>query len=109
MRSPRTEKDDHPGPTGRRHIATGGDAVQSVLICTPVTLPSRWGPRNPGHTAPASVLSGASAAGVNGSFTGLTAGLASDGTMSAFSGAGAGAGVSAAGLTGGGAGGKAPD
>src|SRR6266851_3779206 len=107
MRSPRTAKDDHPGPTGRRHIATGGDVVQSVLICTPATMPSRWGPRNPGHTAPASARSGAPPAGVNGSVAGFLPDLAPDSTMAGFSGAGAG--VSATGLTGGGADGKLPD
>src|SRR6266700_1796130 len=94
MRSPRTAKDDQPGPTGRRHIATGGDAVQSVLICTPPTLPSRWGPRNPGHTATVSAPPGASTAGVDGSVAGFS---------------GAGAEGSTTGLTGRGAAGKAPD
>src|SRR6266851_5728363 len=102
MRSPRIAKDDQPGPTGRRHIATGGDVVQSVLIRTPVTMPSRWGPRNPGHTAPASAPSG-----VNGSVAGFLPDLAPDGTITGFSGAGAG--VSATDPTGGGAGGKAPE
>src|SRR5438876_3986176 len=101
MRSSRTAKDDQPGPTGRRHIATGGDAVQSVLICTPATLPSRWGPRNPGHTAPVSAPSGISNAGVDASVAGFSL------TTTRFSGAG-GAGVSATGLTGGGAAGKTP-
>src|ERR1700675_2594176 len=105
MRSPRTAKDDQPGPTGRRHIATGGDVVQSVLICTPRTMPSRWGPRNPGHTASASAPSGVTTAGVNGSVAGFLPDFAPDSTMTGISGAG----VSAAGLTGGGAGGKAPD
>src|SRR6266851_10430852 len=98
MRSLRTAKDDQPGPTGRRHIATGGDVVQSVLICTPATMPSRWGPRNPGHTAPASARSGVPPAGVNGSVAGFLPDLAPDSTMAGFSGAG----VSATGLTGGG-------
>src|SRR2546422_7850429 len=107
MRSPRTAKDDQPGPTGCRHMATGGDVVQSVLICTPATMPSRWGPRNPGHTAPASDPSGAPRAGVNGSVAGFLPDLAPDWTMTGSSGAGAA--VSATGLTGGGAEGKAPD
>src|SRR5688572_16484634 len=50
MRSPRTAKDDQPGPTGGRHSSTGGDFVQSVAIRTPGTAPSRAGPRNPGHS-----------------------------------------------------------
>src|ERR1022692_1664609 len=50
MRPPRTANDDHPGPTGRRHSATGGDAVQSVLMRTPGTISSRWGPRKPGQS-----------------------------------------------------------
>src|SRR5215472_13455212 len=54
MRSPWTAKDDQPGPIGRRHMATGGDACQSALIRTPATTPSRWGPRKPGQSAPAS-------------------------------------------------------
>src|SRR2546426_8651224 len=107
MRSPRTAKDDQPGPTGRRQIATGGDVVQSVLICTPATLPSRWGPRNPGHTAPASAPSATPLSEVKGSVAGFLADLAPDSTMTGFSGAGAG--VSATGLTGGGAGGRLPD
>ena len=49
MRSPRTAKDDQPGPTGRRHSSTGGDVVQSVSIRTPRTTPSRSGPRKPGQ------------------------------------------------------------
>src|SRR6266487_4144559 len=89
MRSPRTAKDDQPGPTGRRHTLTGGDVVQSVLICTPATLPSRWGPRNPGHTAPASAPWGAPPAGVKGSVAGFSPDLAPDSTMTGFSGAGA--------------------
>src|SRR5436190_23949016 len=107
MRPPRTAKDDQPGPTGRRHIATGGDVVQSVLICTPATMPSRWGPRNPGHTAPASALSRVPPPEVNGSVAGFLPDLGPDSTMTGFSAAGTG--VSATGLTGGGAGGKAPD
>ena len=45
-----TAKDDQPGPIGRRHSSTGGDAAQSVLIRTPRTTPSRSGPRKPGHS-----------------------------------------------------------
>ena len=45
-----TANDDHPGPTGRRHSCTGGDADQSVAIRTPRTTPSRFGPRKPGHS-----------------------------------------------------------
>src|SRR5688572_23173729 len=51
MRSPLTAKDDQPGPTGRRHICTGGLPDQSVSIFTPRTMPSRFGPRKPGHAA----------------------------------------------------------
>ena len=39
IRSPRTAKDDQPGPTGLCHIFAGGDADQSVLICTSATRP----------------------------------------------------------------------
>src|SRR5437868_13675419 len=101
MRSPPTAKDDQPGPTGRRHIATGGDVVQSVLICTPATIPSRWGPRNPGQAASASAPSGTALAGVSDSVAGFLS------TTTAFSGAGAA--VSATGFTGGGADGNSPD
>src|SRR5215471_14214628 len=59
MRPPRTAKDDQPGPTGLRHSATGGDAVQSVLIRTPGTLSSRCGPRKPDQEAPVSTSAGA--------------------------------------------------
>src|ERR1039457_2974830 len=59
MRPPRTAKDDQPGPTGRRHSATGGDAVQSVLIRTPGMTSSRWGPRKPGQMGPVSASAGA--------------------------------------------------
>src|ERR1035438_3931434 len=57
--------DDQPGPIGRRHSWTGGDADQSVAIRTPGTMASRWGPRKPGQPAPVSA-----AAGVAGSFAG---------------------------------------
>src|SRR5258705_5749362 len=53
MRPPWTAKDDQPGPIGRRQSSTGGDAAQSVMICTPGIIPSRRGPRNPGHSGPA--------------------------------------------------------
>src|SRR5688572_25578010 len=49
--SPRTANDDQPGPTGRRQISTGGDALQSVSMRMLRTMPSRNGPRNPGHSA----------------------------------------------------------
>src|SRR5688500_19546666 len=52
MCPPRTAKDDHPGPIGRRHNSTGGDLAQSVSIVTPRTMLSRAGPRKPGHSAP---------------------------------------------------------
>src|SRR5579871_2741191 len=51
MRPLLTEKDDHPGPTGLRHSATGGEDFQSVLMRVPGTIPSRCGPRNPGQSA----------------------------------------------------------
>src|SRR5688500_1987811 len=51
MRSPRTANDDQPGPIGRRHNATGGVCDQSVSISNPRTMPSRFGPRKPGHSA----------------------------------------------------------
>ena len=51
MRPSRTAKDDQPGPTGRRHSSTGGDADQLVSIRTPGMTPSRWGPRKPGQSA----------------------------------------------------------
>src|SRR5262245_31768348 len=50
MRSPLTAKDDQPGPIGRRHSSFGGEADQSVLMCTAAAIPSRWGPRNPGQS-----------------------------------------------------------
>src|SRR5439155_24963423 len=56
--SPRTAKDDQPGPTGRRHISTGGEADQSVLMRTPGTMSSRFGPRKPGHSGPFRVRAG---------------------------------------------------
>src|ERR1035438_10663041 len=73
MRPPRTAKDDQPGPTGRRHSATGGDAVQSVLIRTPGMTSSRWGPRKPGQMGPVSASAGA-----GGSATGSLPDLATD-------------------------------
>src|ERR1043166_1734897 len=106
MRSPRTAKDDQPGPTGRRHIATGGDVFQSVLICAPETIPSRWGPRNPGHSAFDSVPLEVPTAGAAGSVAGCLGDFAGDRAMTGFSGTGAG--DSATGLTGGG-GGRWPD
>lgn len=51
---------------GRRHICTGGDPDQSVLIRTPRTMPSRLGPRKPGHSA--SLVGAGGAACVNESF-----------------------------------------
>src|SRR5580658_4723924 len=59
MRPLRTANDDQPGPTGRRHSATGGDALQSVLMRTPGTTSSRCGPRKPGQSAPVSDPAGA--------------------------------------------------
>src|SRR6266403_285039 len=60
MRSSLMAKEDHPGPTAWRQSATGGDAVQSVLICTPcTTTPSRRGPRKPDQSAFASAFGGA--------------------------------------------------
>src|SRR5262245_41450945 len=61
MRSLRTENDDQPGPMGRRQSSTGGDADQFVLMRTPRMMPSRCGPRNPGHAAGGSSLAGAGA------------------------------------------------
>src|SRR5947207_13057480 len=58
MRPPWTAKDDQPGPIGRRHSSTGGDAAQSVAIRTPGITPSRRGPRNPGQSGPATVADG---------------------------------------------------
>src|SRR5436190_1814997 len=55
---PRTAKDDQPGPTGRHHISTGGEADQSVLMRTPGMMSSRLGPRKPGHSARVRVLAG---------------------------------------------------
>ena len=83
MRPLRTAKDDQPGPTGRRQSATGGDAVQSVLIRTPVTMSSRWGPRKPGQSGPVSVSAGAGPG---------TTGLVADPATKRFSGEAAGAG-----------------
>src|SRR5438552_15133593 len=68
---PRTAKDDQPGPTGRRHISTGGEADQSVLMRTPGTMSSRFGPRKPGHSGPFRVtaeITGVSAAAATVSF-----------------------------------------
>src|SRR5262245_20839547 len=50
MWSPRTANEPHPGPTGRRQTSTGGEADQSVATLSPCTIPSRRGPRNPGHS-----------------------------------------------------------
>src|ERR1019366_3941530 len=94
MRPPRTAKDDQPGPTGRRHSATGGDAVQSVLIRTPGMTSSRWGPRKPGQIGPVSASAGAG---------GSAAGSLPDLAPSRFSG------VFAAAGTGGSAAGSLPD
>src|SRR6266536_212751 len=104
MRSPRTAKDDQPGPIGRRHNSTGGDLDQSVSICTPRTTPSRLGPRKPGQIA------GVSAAGGTGGVSGVFAAFGADvgGSGSARAGAGGGcsgvAGATAAGAGGGTAG-----
>src|SRR5690242_17383643 len=92
MRFPATENDDHPGPTSRRHICTGGAAVQSELIFAPLTTPSRRGPRNPGHSA--DVKTGVREV-VR--LTGVAVGFATravDGAGSAGAGAAAAAGVS---------------
>src|SRR5262249_36900715 len=62
--------------TGRCHSATGGEAVQSVLIRTPGMMSSRWGPRKPGHSATGS-------GGIDDSGTGAPPALAT----SCFSGA----------------------
>src|SRR5690349_2755089 len=62
-----TAKDDHPGPTGRRHISTGGDFDQSVSRLTPAITPSRRGPRKPGHSRrliEGSVVAGPASVGV---------------------------------------------
>ena len=45
------QRTTRPGPTGRRHISTGGDTSQLVAIVTARTTPSRAGPRKPGHSA----------------------------------------------------------
>src|SRR5260370_23724550 len=60
MRPAWTAKDDQPGPIGRRQSSTGGDAAQSVIMCTPGIIPSRRGPRNPGHSGPATAAAGVS-------------------------------------------------
>src|SRR5207249_3840505 len=89
MRSPRTAKDDQPGPIGRRHNSTGGDLDQSVSICTPRTTPSRLGPRKPGHSA--LVLTLTSARSVERAAASLPAGAGTRfSTVSAAAGAGAG-------------------
>src|ERR1022692_4847291 len=93
MRPPRTAKDDQPGPTGRRHSAAGGDAVQSVLIRTPGMTSSRWGPRKPGQMGPVSASAGA-----GGSATGSLPDLATSRFSGVF--AAAGTGGSAAGSLG---------
>src|SRR4029453_11899784 len=74
---PRADSDDQPGQPRRRHIGTGGDTAQSVLMRTLRTTLSRFGPRNPGHSA-----------GVTSSIAGAGAGTAG---FSAIGGAGVGA------------------
>src|ERR1022692_2920840 len=68
MRSSLTANEDHPGPTARRQSATGGDAVQSVLICTSWITPSRWGPRKPDQSARVSALGAAMATSLEADF-----------------------------------------
>ena len=70
---PWTAKDDQPGPIGRRHSSTGGDADQSVAMRAPRTMLLRSGPRKPGQSAPVSRAAGAGE-GVVGSSLALTLG-----------------------------------
>src|SRR5258707_15888630 len=92
MRSPWTAKDDHPGPIGRRHSSTGGDAVQSVTIRTPGITPSRRGPRKPGHSGLDTAAAGVSLDAAGGALAvvgaamagaGVTAGVAAGAAGSA--------------------------
>src|ERR1035438_6718794 len=64
--------DDQPGPIGRRHSWTGGDADQAVAIRTPGTMAGPWGPQRPAQLTPVSATGGAacSFAGAAGSFAG---------------------------------------
>src|SRR5258708_38410967 len=71
MRSPRTAKDDQPGPICRRHNSTGGEVDQSVLMRVPRMVLSRSAPRKPGHSAFVSA-----ATGVRGGATGWSLALA---------------------------------
>src|SRR5262245_44516946 len=82
MRSPSTAKDDQPGPIGRRHSSTGGDAAQSVAIHTPRTTPSRSGPRKPGQFAVAGAVAGAAAGAARGATGAPWAGAAEAATRS---------------------------
>src|SRR5258708_39806637 len=88
MRPLWTAKEDQPGPIGRRHSSTGGDAVQSVTIRTPGILPSRRGPRNPGQLGSAT---GAAVVSLGTALAGIGAGSVGTGITGGVAGADAGA------------------
>ena len=58
--------------------STGGDAVQSVAILTPRTMPSRAAPRKPGQAAGGSSFGTAGSAGVRSGTTGSGEGFSVD-------------------------------
>src|SRR5687767_11169401 len=74
MTSPSTANDDHPGPTGRRHTSTGGEADQSVATRTPRAIPVRPAPRKPGQSADVSCSRETGAAAALGALLGAGAG-----------------------------------
>src|SRR5690348_16413721 len=87
MRPAWTAKDDQPGPTGRRQSSTGGVVAQSVTICTPGIIPSRRGPRNPGHSGPATAAAGAPSGVAGATLAVVGAALAGAGVARAAAGA----------------------
>src|SRR5712671_5812965 len=95
MRSRWTAKDDQPGPIGRRHSSTGGDAVQSLTIRTPGIIPSRRGPRKPGHSGLDTAATGVSLSAAGTAVAG--AALAGAGVTAGVAGAASGAAGSASG------------
>src|SRR4029450_12946114 len=71
---------------GRRHISTGGEVDQLVLICTPRTTPSRFIPLNPGHSGLAIVSGSTSATAVAAAASGFsTFSVATAGAAGGFS------------------------
>src|SRR5258708_6986016 len=90
MRSSWTAKDDHPGPIGRRHSSTSGDAAQSVTIRTPGIIPSRRGPRKPGHSGLDTAAAGVSLDAVGAALAVVGAALVGAGVTAGVAGAAAG-------------------